>query len=70
MKHRIRQARRDLGLTQVELAAKLSVTTRSVQGWEAGTAAPHARTLRALAELSGRPVAWFYEEAVAEEAAA
>ena len=55
---RIAQARRQAGLTQEQLASRLGVTKRSLQGYEAGTVAPY-RHLRALAGVLGRERAWF-----------
>jgi len=46
----IRAARERLDLTQVELAERLGVSPRSVQGWEAGRM-PQAKHRRALADF-------------------
>lgn len=56
--HRIAQARKEAGLTQQELADRLLVTRRSVQGYESGAVVPYRR-LNALAEALGRSAAWF-----------
>ncbi len=56
--HRIAQARKEAGLTQQELADRLLVTRRSVQGYESGAVVPYRR-LTALAEALGRSAAWF-----------
>lgn len=61
MRHRIKLTRRHLGMTQVEFAALLGVHWRAVQNWEAGVNYPRPSTLRRLAEVSERPVSWFYE---------
>jgi transcriptional regulator with XRE-family HTH domain len=58
---RIREAREKASLSQAELAAELGVTTRAVQTWETGTRTPRPRLLRALAVVTERPVAWFFE---------
>jgi PAS domain S-box-containing protein len=67
---RLARARREAGLTQQELADRLKVTRRSVQGYEAGAVVPYRR-LRAIAELLDRPAQWFLTgdepEAVAGE---
>lgn len=57
----VRRARKLLGLTQDELAAALGVSSRAVQSWEGGAREPRGPTLRRLAALSGKPVAWFFE---------
>jgi len=52
----IREAREDADLTQLELAALLGVSARTVQYWEAGKLpkAKHRRVLKAwLAERNG-----------------
>jgi transcriptional regulator with XRE-family HTH domain len=54
---RIAQARREAGLTQEELAGLIGVTTRSVQGYEAGTVTPF-RHLRKLEEVTEKPRGW------------
>ncbi len=46
----IRAARDRLSLSQVELAQKLGVSPRTVQGWEAGRV-PQPRHRRALVEF-------------------
>ena len=55
---RIAQARKEVGLTQQQLADRLLVTRRSVQGYESGAVVPYKR-LNALAGALGRPAAWF-----------
>ena len=55
---RIKEARREAGFTQDELADLLEVTTRTVQAWEAGDNIPY-RSLSKLAEVLNREVGWF-----------
>lgn len=62
---RVKRARREAKLTQENLAREIGCTTRSVQGWEAGDSLPRGARLRGLAEVTGKPVAWFYEEEAA-----
>jgi transcriptional regulator with XRE-family HTH domain len=66
---RIALARNAAGLTQEELASRLGVTRRSVQGYEAGRVAPF-RHLDRLSALLGRSTSWFLleEPAAANEA--
>lgn len=54
---RIAQARREAGLTQEELGQLIGVTTRSIQGYEAGSVIPY-RHLRRLEEVTGKPRGW------------
>ncbi len=56
--HRIAQARKEAGLTQQELADRLRVTRRSVQGYESGAVVPYRR-LNILAQVLDRSAAWF-----------
>jgi transcriptional regulator with XRE-family HTH domain len=58
---RIAVARNAAGLTQEELANRLGVTRRSVQGYEAGSVAPF-RHLDVLSQVLGRSSAWFLLE--------
>ena len=54
----LRRLRRRLGLTQVQLAERLGVTSTSVARWERGERAisePVARLVRLLGEMSGKP---------------
>jgi transcriptional regulator with XRE-family HTH domain len=56
---RIAQARKESGgMTQEELADLLAVTTRSIQGYEAGDVIPY-RHFAQLGEIFGRPLEWF-----------
>ena len=71
---RIAQARRDSGKTQDELADLIGVGMRQVQYYEAGDSNPY-RTLRTIAEVTGRSVGWLLHgdaptELAAEELAA
>lgn len=48
---RIRSLREDSGMSQAELARKLSVTRSSVNAWEMGLSAPTAQFIIELAHL-------------------
>lgn len=45
---RLKWIRYTLGLTQTELAARIGVTLRTVQRWEAGTTAPPGPALKLI----------------------
>jgi transcriptional regulator with XRE-family HTH domain len=65
---RVALARNEAYLSQQELAQRIGCSTRAVQYWETvdGTKRrPHSRYIRALAEATGKPIAWFFEEAAA-----
>ena len=57
----MRQARRQLGLTQDGLAALLGVTFQQIQKYEAGHSRMSAGRLLEIAQALGRPIGWFYE---------
>ena len=54
---RIATARREAGLTQEELADLVGVSTRSLQGYEAGDVVPY-RHLGKIGEVIHRSVGW------------
>jgi len=47
------RARKARGMTQEELAARLSISRQAVSKWESGTADPSTSNLLALAKLFG-----------------
>jgi transcriptional regulator with XRE-family HTH domain len=53
---------RQLALTQRELAGLVGVDPMTVSRWERGKAEPGMAQLRRLAQLSEKPVAWFFED--------
>lgn len=67
---RVRQARREAGLSAEELAYGLGMSVSSVYRWEQerGTP-PAARKIRRVAELTGKPLKFFIEDADNEAAA-
>jgi PAS domain S-box-containing protein len=58
---RIARARKEAGLTQQELADRIGVTRRSVQGYESGAIAPY-RHLDQLAAAVGQTHEWLVAE--------
>ena len=57
----MRQARRELGLTQDALASLLGVTFQQIQKYEAGHSRLSAGRLRDVAIALSKPIAFFYE---------
>lgn len=55
---RIKQARKERGLTQADLAAMLPFSERSLQDYENGVTLPY-RNLAALSRVLNRRVEWF-----------
>lgn len=58
---RVRKVRRDLGLTQEEMAAKLAVGDKRYSAWESGKNTPSdiAEIAVTLERVSGVPRTWF-----------
>lgn len=52
----VAETRKELGLTQTELAKKLSVTNKAVSRWETGAGFPDINTLEPLADALGLSV--------------
>jgi Zn-dependent peptidase ImmA (M78 family)/transcriptional regulator with XRE-family HTH domain len=65
---RLRQAREGAGLTQAEVATVLGLPRPSISQIEAGDRAVRSEELMKLAQLFGKPVAFFLDEEEAEEA--
>lgn len=51
LSNRIKELRKQLGMTQKELAHKLSVSQQAVGGWETGRTEPNTETISKLAAL-------------------
>ena len=67
---RIKEARELLGLSQTALADRLDAGERTVQAWERNERTPRMSALTRLAEITDRPVAWFYGNGDIEQEAA
>lgn len=62
----ILEKRKELGLTQQELAHKLGVTDRSVSRWEKGTSTPDIHSLKRLSEILNVSMNTFYDNITVE----
>ena len=58
----ILEKRKELGLTQQELAHKLGVTDRSISRWEKGTSTPDIYSLKRLSEILNVSMDTFYDK--------
>ncbi len=58
---KIYRARVEAGLEQKELAQKLKYTQSSVSRWENDKMSCPAEILFMIADLTGKPIQWFYE---------
>lgn len=62
-KDRLKDARLKAGLTQAELAEKVSVTARTIQNYEMGTRKPNSKIVAALAAALGTTVDYLLSSA-------
>lgn len=61
--NKITQARKELNLTQADLAKKIGLKNRAMIGaWETGPYKPSAKNLEKLAKALGKEYSYFYEE--------
>lgn len=51
LEERLKQLRKEMGLTQSDLAARLGITQQAVGKWETGVSSPDPATLMQLAEV-------------------
>ena len=59
---RIAEARRAKGLSQRALGEAIGTSIRTIQTWEGSDRRhPRTETLLSIAEVTERPVSWFYE---------
>ena len=59
--------RKDLGLTQIEFAERMSVTRQTVSRWEAGTAMPDIDKIADIASILGVSCDYLLRDDAAEE---
>ena len=64
---RLHRARRDLGLTQEEVAERAGLARNTVSRYELGNQVPSGRVLIRLAAIYDKPVEWFYDGEEAKE---
>lgn len=62
LSERIFDARQDARLTQSELAKRIGVSRAAVGQYEQGRSKPSIGSLRKIADVTGRPMAWFMIE--------
>lgn len=55
---RIAEARSAAGLSEIELAERLGVTTETLEGWESGERSPRANHLTKLSGVLGVAFSW------------
>lgn len=55
--NKIKECRKAMGITQVQLAAKMNMTQAAVAMWESGVSKPRADKLPKIAEILGCSIA-------------
>lgn len=60
---RIREARKELDISQARFAERLGTTRRRVIAWESGENIPSAMYLRRIAESTGKSIEFFLDGA-------
>jgi transcriptional regulator with XRE-family HTH domain len=55
---RLREARLNLGMTQLDLAKQTGFHANSIIKWEQGRVQPRPHYWRILAEVLGQPIPW------------
>ncbi len=58
----IRSALKEAGLTQEEAAHRLGKALQTVSNWIRGLTEPKHGDIRAIAKVTGKPVAYFFAE--------
>lgn len=59
---RIKQARKDAGMSQRDLGSAIKVSDKTVSAWEVGRAEPSLNTLEDIAEALNKPVVYFVKD--------
>ena len=59
---RIKQARKDAGLSQRDLGRAIKVSDKTISAWEVGRAEPSLDTLEEIAEALNKPVVYFVKD--------
>lgn len=63
LSQKLKELRKEQGLTQLELAKKLFVSRQAITGWEAGTSRPSTESLQSLSELYHVPLEILLDDA-------
>jgi transcriptional regulator with XRE-family HTH domain len=63
---RIRQARREAHLSQLELGTGIGVSDKSISAYEQGRSVPPFEKLKKIAEVTRHPLAYFTDDNINE----
>ena len=66
LQQKLKYLRKQMGLSQLELAEKLQVSRQAVSGWEAGTSKPSTESLKSLGALYNVPLEYLLNEDTTE----
>ena len=58
----IKQARKDAGISQIELAKKICYSDKAISRWENGEVTPDVDTLYSLSQIYNVPLSYLFEE--------
>ena len=66
LQQKLKYLRKQMGLSQLELAEKLQVSRQAVSGWESGTSKPSTESLKSLGALYDVPLEYLLNENISE----
>jgi transcriptional regulator with XRE-family HTH domain len=61
---KIRQARKEMGLTQTDLAYRVGISTQSISAFESGRIRPDMKYVEKIAQFTHKPLFFFTGERV------
>jgi len=65
---KLKTARKSVGLSQRQMGKLLKLSDKAVSSYEVGRAAPSFESLRQIAEVTKKPINYFLEDQVSDEA--
>jgi len=63
----IKKARIVIGLSQMQLGARLGVSDKTISAYEQGRAIPPIHTLKRISEITKKPLEYFFSENSSDE---
>jgi transcriptional regulator with XRE-family HTH domain len=67
--NRLKQAIREMGLNQGEFAKMIQVKQPMVSSWITGNSSPNSASLRKIAQATGKPLQFFFDNAESNQSA-
>jgi transcriptional regulator with XRE-family HTH domain len=65
---KLKSARKSVGLSQRDMGKILKLSDKAVSSYEVGRAAPSFESLRQISEVTKKPITYFLEDQVSDEA--